>query len=314
LREYLAADALADFIRNGTEYPDLENMVTTDLTGDFFVGIAEYQPDLINLLAKSYITCDQPRTRQSLFKVISRFIARDRSMIRLLLGDPPRFHGLDLSNYDLSGLDLRQARFIYCEIFDTDLRKSDLRQATFNGSLVFRAQLDDSIIQGADFATSELESIYVMDRFDKRTSGVFSGKEARQWLFSNGAIVHPTEDLNPLLGRPWYEAAREVMRTLERRIAGTHQDVSLVKGTQAEQRDFARSFVEFLVSKKVLIRAEKSATGPGWVLKVSRAHRNVVSDFSQRGRIAPEIRPFFDHYLEKTASAQSAPRAIKKDK
>ncbi len=299
LREYLAADALADFVRNGTDYPDLPDMVTTELIGDFFVGIAEYQSDLVDLLAEAYRTSSHPRIKQSLFKVISRFIAKDRGMVTRLLGDPPKFYLLDLSNFDLSGLDLRRAHFSSCEMFDTDLRKSDLRQSTFDGSLIFRVQLDDAMIQGANFVGSELESIYVLDRFDKRTSGVFSGKDARQWLFSNGALVSPTEDLNTLLGKPWYEAAREVTRTLERRMAGTHQDVSLVKGTQAEQREFARSFVDFLISKKILLKASKSKTGPGWVLKVSHAHRKMVSDFSQHGQIAPEIKPFFDHYLDK---------------
>jgi len=299
LREYLVADALVDFVRNGTEYPDLNEMVATDLIGDFFVDIAEYQPDLIALLSKAYMATDQIRVRQCLFKVISRFIARDRSMVTRLLSDPPIFGELDLSNYDLSGLDLRRARFANCEMFDTDLRKSDLRQARFKGSIIFRVQLDDAMINGADFVESELESIYVMDQFDKRTSGVFSGKDARQWLFSNGALVSPTEDLNPLLGKPWYEAAREVMRTLERRMAGTHQDVSLVKGTQAEQREFARSFVDFLISKKILNKIGRSNTGPGWVLRVSRGHRDTVSEFSQHGKISREIKPFFDRHLEK---------------
>jgi len=301
LREYLVADAIADFVRNKTEYPDLDNMIATDLIGDFFVDIAEYQPDLVDLLSKAYMKNNQLRIRQCLFKIISRFIARDRSMMTRLLGDPPVFRTVDLSNYDLSGLDMRRAQFLSCEMFETDLRKSDLRQARFDESLIYRVQLDDAIIQGASFEHSELESIYVMDRFDKRTSGVFSGKEARQWLFSNGALVSPSDDLNPLLGRPWYEAAREVMRTLERRMAGTHQDVSLVKGTQAEQRDFARDFVDFLISKKILTKVRKSSTGPGWVLKVSHAYRNVVSEFSQHGKIAPEIKPFFDRYLEKSS-------------
>lgn len=215
LREYLAADAVADFVRNSTEYPDLDEMVATDLIGDFFVDIAEYQPELVGMLSNAYEACDRPRIRQILFRVISRFIARDRTMVTRLLGDPPILTRLDLSNYDLSGLDLRRARFLSCEMFDTDLRKSDLRQASFENSLIYRVQLDDAVIHGADFASSELESIYVMDRFDRRTSGVFSGRDARQWLYSTGALVSPTSDLNPLLGKPWYEAAREVMRTLE---------------------------------------------------------------------------------------------------
>ena len=301
LREYLAADALADFVRNGTEYPDLPKMVTTDLIGDFFVGTTEFQPDLIGLVSRAYLKCVQPRIKQSLFRVISRFIARDRSMITRLLGDPPRFEGLDLSNYDLSGLDLRRAEFSSCELFDTDFRKSDLRQASFSHSMIFRAQFDGALLTAANFGGSELESIYVTDWFDRRTSSILSGKDARQWLYSSDALVFPTDDLNPLLGRPWYEAAREVMRTLERRIAGTHQDVSLAKGTQTKQREFARDFVDFLVSKGILRRMGRSNTGPGWVLKVSRKYRHVVSEFSQSGKIAPEIMPFFDRHLNKRA-------------
>ena len=300
LREYLAAEALADFVRNGTDYPDLAEMVVTDVIGDFVVDMAQYQPDLLPKLSTAYKHSEHPRIRQRLFKVVHRFVLWDPSLISQLLGAPPMLVDLDLSGYDLSGLDLRQASFKACELFDTDFRKSDLRQADFSGSLIFRVLLDDSLINGADFRSSELESIYVFDRFDKRTSGVYSGKEARQWLFSNGAFVFPYDDLNPLMGRPWYEAAREVVKTLEKRIAGTHQDVALSKGTQAEQREFARDFVDFLVTKGVLFRVKKSDTGPGWIVKVHRQHRKTISEFSEHGSIPQVLESFFDRYLKKS--------------
>jgi hypothetical protein len=125
------------------------------------------------------------------------------------------------------------------------------------------------------------------------------GKQARQWLFSRGAKVHPCEDLNPLLGKPWYEAAREVTRTLEHRIAGSHQDVSLSKGTKSEYREFARLFVDFLISKGVLIRIKRSKTGPGFILKVNSEKRDLIHDFSNDGMISDEIQPFFDKFLPK---------------
>jgi hypothetical protein len=140
-------------------------------------------------------------------------------------------------------------------------------------------------------------SIYVMDNFDTRTSGVNAGQAARQWLFTRGAKVYPTDDLNPLLGQPWYEAAREVTRTLERRIAGTHQDVSLSKGTHSAHRGFARDFVDFLVQREILRRVGKSRTGPGHVVKVNPKFRSVISDFSVRGVVAPELEPFFYQHL-----------------
>ena len=89
------------------------------------------------------------------------------------------------------------------------------------------------------------------------------------------------------------------MRTLERRISGSHQDVSLAKGTKIAQRDLAREFVRFLVRAKVLKRIKKSDRGPGYVLRVVEHQRTVVSDFSQKGKIDPILMPFFDRYLKK---------------
>ncbi len=299
LREFLAADALVDFIKNETEYPDLSSMVVTPAIGDFVFDVAHYQLDLPGKIAVAYRSTPDPALRQQLFKVISRFVHQDGTMVQSLLGNPPIFDGLDLTTQDLSSLGLRDASFVGCLMFDTDLRQTDLRQAKFDGSIIYNVLLDGAQIGSADFRSAELDSIYVFDQFEKRTSGVYKGKDARQWLFSNGGLVYPDEDLNPLLGRPWYEAAREVTRTLEKRMAGTHQDVALWKGTRTEQRDFARAFVEFLTSQGILFQVKKSDTGPGWVLKVHRKHRSLISDFSQRGVISPELKSFFDRYLGK---------------
>jgi len=38
--------------------------------------------------------------------------------------------------------------------------------------------MDEAVLQRIDLVCSELESIYVMDRFNKRTSEVFSRKDA----------------------------------------------------------------------------------------------------------------------------------------
>jgi hypothetical protein len=101
------------------------------------------------------------------------------------------------------------------------------------------------------------------------------------------------------MGRPWYEAAREVTRTLEHRIAGTHQDVSLSKGTKKEYRIFAKEFVSYLMAKKVLQNVTRSKTGPGMVVQVNPDDRDIIHDFSQRGIIPERIKPFFDKYLSK---------------
>jgi hypothetical protein len=180
---------------------------------------------------------------------------------------------------------------------DTDFRKSDLRRAVFQGCILENVSLDGANIDMCDFRSSEIVSIYVYDEFDSRTSAVLRDRAARQWLHSHGAIVSRTDDLNPLLGQAWYEAAREVTKTLERRIGGTHQDVSLAKGTKAAHRVFAHQFVQHLITKGILVRVIKSDHGPGYVVRLRKENRSLISAFSQKGTIAPVLQEFFDKHL-----------------
>lgn len=62
---------------------------------------------------------------------------------------------------------------------------------------------------------------------------------------------------------------------------------------------FAREFVDFLITKKVLQRVRKSSSGPGWVVKVRSEGRAVISEFINHGRISPVLTPFFDRHLKK---------------
>lgn len=299
LREYLVADALTDFITRGTDYPDLSEISTTDVIGDFVVDISTYQPELLAGVRDALSNSTDPKMRQILFKLALRFIHRDASNVSLLLGDVPAIDRLDLSRADMSGLALRGASFRESELFETDMRKSDLRATRFEQAIIYRVLLDGALVTDADFTRCELDSIYVMDDLEANTSRVLAGREARQWLFTKGAKVHPTSDLNTLLGLPWYEAAREVTRTLERRLAGTHQDASLSKGTKSTHRVFAREFVNFLVKTNVLRRLKKSDSGPGYIVKVADDKRGLISDFSQKGIIDTSLKPFFDRYLNK---------------
>ncbi len=116
-------------------------------------------------------------------------------------------------------------------------------------------------------------------------------------MFSRGAAVPGEVDLNPLMGRPWYESAREVTRTLVRKIAGTHQDISLAKGTKKEYRRFAQEFVEFLIKEGVLTKVIKSDSGPGFVVKLNADERGVITDFSKDGKVGGKLKPFFDKYI-----------------
>jgi len=297
LREYLVADTIVDFIMNDTHYPGLASVSITELIAEFVVLRAEYEPKFVNILSAKYLDCQESRLKEILFNIIYKFIHKDPEKYVSLLGPEPIIQNLDLSGLDLSGLPLRNVKITGCIAMDTDLRKSDLRKASFKDTIVERVMLDEALLDDADFRETEIISIYVFDQFTTQTTSVLKGKDSRQWLYSNNSKVYPTNDLNPLMGKHWYEAAREVMRTLERRIAGTHQDVSLSKGTKVHLRKFAKEFVNYLMTKNILIKAEKSKTGPGWVVKVNPDYRKLIHNFSVNGTISPELEPFFKKHL-----------------
>ncbi len=297
LREYLVAEAFADFLENDRSYPFIEEVIISDLIGDFFICITEYKDKLIKHLSEKFKNCNNQKIKEILFKIIYYFIRKDRETYISLLGKIPDVSNLDISGFDFSGLPLRGAEISNCLALDTDFRKSDLKNAIFNNSILENVMLDGALLSDADFTKAEIISIYVFDEFNTGTSAVLKGKNSRQWLFSRGAKVDPINDLNPFIGMPWYEAAREVTRTLEHRIAGTHQDASLSKGTKKEYRGFAREFVRYLMAKQILKKTIKSKTGPGYVVKVNANDRQLIHDFSKEGIISSKILPFFNKYI-----------------
>ncbi len=312
LREYLVADAVVDYVLNDTDYPRLSTIIATDLVGDFVVLKTEYDNTIISVLISKYLSCTESRLRELLFRIIYKFIHSDPQKHLPMLGQPPSILSIDLTGLDFSGMSLKNAEMTGCIIMETDFRKSDLRLVNFKGSIMEQVQLDGAQLEQSDFREAEITSIYVYDDYSARTTAMLTGKDARQWLYSRGALVHPSEDLNPLLGRPWYEAAREVTRTLEHRIAGSHQDTSLAKGTSLRHRKFAKQFVEFLVSHKILLKKKKSDTGPGWIVLVNPKFRNVIKSFSQDGAINKELEPFFKKHLSDEDSIDISQFALPK--
>ena len=218
-----------------------------------------------------------------------------------MLGTPCAISGIDISELSFAGLPIRGARFTDCVAYDTDFQQADLRGASFDHSILESARFDGASLENADFERAEVVSIFVYDQFDSKTSAVLTNLQARQWLYSKGAKVQPTEDLNPYLGQPWYDAAREVTRTLQARIAGTHQATSLAKGTRIERghREFAKEFVEYLSKKNILTFVVKSKKTTGSVVKVNPIYRDIVDKFADKGIIDDRLKPFFRKHLSK---------------
>ena len=197
----------------------------------------------------------------------------------------------------MGGLPLRDADFSGSILPDTDFRNADLRSARFDGSILEATMFDGAELKDSDFTDAEINSIFVFDELTLNTSSVLTGVDARQWLFSHGAKVADSDELNPLLGKPWYEAAREVTRTLEKRMAGTHQDTSLAKGTKLQYRHLANEFVDFLENRGILEKVKTSGKG-STIVKVASAHREAIRQFSRNGVIGDALRPFLDRFQE----------------
>ena len=189
---------------------------------------------------------------------------------------------------------MKNAVFAGSILPDTDLRKTDLRDALFDGAILNGTMLDGARLEGADFSGAEIESLFVFDEFESRTRALLQGRHGRQWLYSQGAQVQHPEELNQLLGKPWYEAAREVTRTLQQRIAGSHQDSSLAKGTNLKYRPFAKEFVKHLRTCGVLEPIKRGRSGT--VIRVVAEHRDAVKRFNEEGAIDPLFQSFFEKY------------------
>jgi len=303
LREYLVAEALADFVKNGQAFEGLSLVIVSDATGELFSEMTTYDNELEHSLKEKYINTSDFTERNKLFDLAYAFKNRDITSFLKLIGTPAQFESIDLSGTNLSGLPLKGANFNNAILPDTDLRSSDLRGASFSGAVFDGTLLDGARLEGADLSLVEIDSIFVYDEFVTETTAILKGRSARQWLYSRGASVSKHDDLNPLLGRPWYKAAREVTKTLKNRIAGSHQDVSLVKGTSVENREFAKEFGEFLIKKGVLVRSKRSRKGPGWVLTIPKEHWGIIDSFCDEGKIPEQFSEFFNKHLQAKKSS-----------
>jgi hypothetical protein len=296
LREFLVAESLCDFIVNDKGYHYLDSIFLTSAICEFIYGISEYKAELVSALEQMYSSALLSKYKEIVFKIIFHFIGRDSKYISLL-GSPPVIDSMDLSYMDFSGLSLVGASISNCIAYSTDFRKSDLRRCVFDKTIIERALFDDSSVELADFTKTELVSLYVYDEYVSKTSAFFGNKQARQWLFTKRAIVSSVDDLNPLLGKPWYHATQEVAKTLETKIAGSFHESSLYKGTKNDYRDVAKEFVEYLKNKNILIiTTSKSKLGYGDVVKLNPKYRDVISDFSRNGTINDLLEGFFKDY------------------
>jgi len=103
-------------------------------------------------------------------------------------------------------------------------------------------------------------------------------------IFLSAGIGATADRLNQFMGKPWYEAAREVTRTLAKRLYGTHQETSLAKGIQAKFRLFAEEFSQYLVREGILEKVVRSKYGNIGSSGSSQNTKKISSDFRMKAR------------------------------
>lgn len=236
------------------------------------------------------------RVSELLFPIIWKLIKTGRRELEDLLGNPPKFLHLDLSLLRFSGMILNGASFDGCLLQDTDFSQTNLQNSEFPRSILDRTRLDGASITAAKFREAEISSIYVYDKFVTKTSAVLQGREAKQWLFSSGGDVDDV-GLNLFLGKPWYEAVREVVRTIDKRPFGTHQSRSLIKGTDVKERPYAEEFVNYLLRNGGLDDLGKSYDG-GRLVKANPSQLSELTEFGRTGKIGPNLLAFFDRHRQ----------------
>ncbi len=290
LREYLVADAIVDWLVSGTEY-DFKQLAITDEICSFVWDVVEFTPGLGDIL-KGRFSSRGHGYKELLFRLTFFGISRRRASVEFL-GRPANICDVDIGELSFAGMKLDGARISGCLSENTDFRGANLVEANFSGTDISGTMFDNAKLTKTDFRAAHIHSIYVLDRYGIGTSGILRNKEARQWLLTQGAFVHPDNDLNPLLGQPWYEAAREVIKTVLSKSKGTHQAASLAKGTDASLRSFASDFVEHLIRKGVLTKVVRSDQSSGWVVKLNSQYLSALNAFNEKGAIDSIFDEFF---------------------
>ena len=295
LREFLVADSIAEYLTKGTIIDGLFSARITDAVASFFVGLSEYNTNLPGLLSQSYEKARNGSIRQWLFKLITGFL-RSRPDMEWMLGSPASLRELDLAGIDLSALNFSKGNLAGSLLLETDLRATNLREANFSGAILERVQLDGAQLVDANFIGSEIISIYVHDQYLLGTDSVLEGTAAAQWLYSSGAKVSDSANLNPYLGKSWYTASREVAVSLKDRLAGTHRKRGLIRGTRLAHRGLAAEFADYLLKRGILTVVRKNRSGGDIVVRVVPEYRDMIVDFADNGTIHPELEPFLGKY------------------
>ena len=100
LREFLVAEAFADYLMNSTEYEKLGSVTVSEAVASFFADLVVYSESLGDRLSEAFRTCRDSNLRERFFRLLMGLINKDAKSYIHYLGSPSELNDLDLSGID----------------------------------------------------------------------------------------------------------------------------------------------------------------------------------------------------------------------
>jgi hypothetical protein len=173
-----------------------------------------------------------------------------------------------------------------------DARYADLTDANFDNALMVDLDLTDAKVSGASFldVDHEATSLIVGSDGSSRPRRLV-GKEAIGYLRFFGAQTNDIENYYVYSNHPKFGIVEKIISNLSRQSHRQRRGLEQ-RGAAHSDVPFARSFVSFLVARKLLLtpKARKDLIEP------SELGRQVFQDFVVARRLPSELVEFFDEY------------------
>lgn len=220
------------------------------------------------------------------------------SLGNLTLSSPDRpsqlsamsFQGIELSNTLLRCADLSTANFSNSTLDNIDFSDSLLKGADFSAATLFDVMLVGANIERADFRRISDESTCLIVAGERAGSPVrVDGKYALGYLKAKGALTGDVSDYYVLWHHPRFSIVYKVIENLTKQSLRQRRGLEQ-RGAAHADVPFARSFIDFLLNKKLLSvpKARKDLVEP------TEAGRDVFQKFIDNQEVDVRLLSFFE--------------------
>jgi len=291
LREYIYAEYIIDKMFDTKRESIFRDSTLSD-------GVFIFLRDMLNendiqTLKAKLQSFDKPR--DFFFNIAWRILPNNkRKDIIDIMGNPPNFSELDLSNMDLSYRDLSGSDFSTTLLGGVNFKGSKLDKTKFINSILDHVAFDGASFSQADFSKSEISSIVVYDSSQKRILAI-KDNEAFQWLYNKKAIIEDKTKINPLMRNTKYIIAYKILKKMARyNFVRTMNEMGLLRGLSTQDSANGRAFLNLLHKRgyfKFVRKAAKGGRGAD-VIQIEKKYRNDLKNLFE-GKCPKDLEDFF---------------------